>query len=160
MLPPLLDPFWSVLLTPESFEVELLLDELELAEELDVAVGVVLVPALVEPVIGELVAELEPVVALVLGVVVLLVPSDDPEASAVFATPEMRPNVTAAAETVATPAAIRPRSRRRLGVSLGFIPMTMLRTGSAARQDNVKSVLRVAGILWCSRPKARRRGRS
>jgi hypothetical protein len=78
----------------------------------------------------------------VVDVVVGLVPVD---ASAVPATPEMRPTVIAAAETVAPAAASRPRSRRRFGVSLGFIPTTMLRRGSGPRHHRVKTASSLAG---------------
>ncbi len=85
----------------------------------------------------------ELVLVLVLGVL-----SDDfgsPEASAEFSTAETRPKVMAAAETVATAAATRPRSCRRFGVSFGFIPVTMPPGSSAPRHHSVKCPLSLAG---------------
>jgi hypothetical protein len=127
LLPPSLEPVWAVPLIPESVE-ELELDADELGvDELGVAAAV------------EVLSE---GVDVAVDVVVELVPVD---ASAVPATPEMRPTVSAAAETVAPAAASRPRSRRRFGVSLGFIPTTMLRRGSGPRHHRVKTASSPAG---------------
>jgi hypothetical protein len=131
LLPPSLEPVWLVPLIPElAEEVELDADELDADElgvdELGVAAAVAVLPDGV----------------VVVDVVVELVPVD---ASAVPATPEMRPTVIAAAETAAPAAASRPRSRRRFGVSLGFMPLTMLRRGSGPRHHRVKTASSLAG---------------
>jgi hypothetical protein len=128
-------------LLAEPVLVEPVLVEPVLVEELGVDdVGVVTVAPedAVAPVsLVPLVVVVEPA-----GVVLLV---DVPLASAVCATPATRPNVTAAADTAAAAAAMRPRTCSRLGVCVGFIPMTMRRRGSGGPHHNVKNCSSLAG---------------